>query len=78
MLFFVLEPRWWNKRHLAVRTAESLVVFKRRIKAADVPCQIGPFGRKMSHNINTSLEVFNVICKGPVWLQVSIKAKLDA
>ena len=31
-LFSVLAPRWWNELPLAVRTAESLAVFKRRLK----------------------------------------------
>ncbi|KAI4898392.1 hypothetical protein NFI96_033774, partial [Prochilodus magdalenae] len=31
-LFSVLAPRWWNELPLGVRTAESLVVFKRRLK----------------------------------------------
>ncbi|KAI4880757.1 hypothetical protein NFI96_025941, partial [Prochilodus magdalenae] len=31
-LFSVLAPRWWNKLPLGVRTAESLAVFKRRLK----------------------------------------------
>ncbi|KAI4896432.1 hypothetical protein NFI96_006934 [Prochilodus magdalenae] len=31
-LFSVLAPRWWNELPLGVRTAESLVVFKRRPK----------------------------------------------
>ncbi|KAI4876002.1 hypothetical protein NFI96_003517 [Prochilodus magdalenae] len=31
-LFSVLEPRWWNELPLGVRTAESLAVFKRRLK----------------------------------------------
>ncbi|KAI4896061.1 hypothetical protein NFI96_034417 [Prochilodus magdalenae] len=31
-LFSVLAPRWWNELPLGVRTAESLAVFKRRLK----------------------------------------------
>ncbi|XP_053098009.1 uncharacterized protein LOC128321673 [Pangasianodon hypophthalmus] len=31
-LFSVLAPRWWNELPLDVRTAESLAVFKRRLK----------------------------------------------
>ncbi|KAI4887963.1 hypothetical protein NFI96_018255, partial [Prochilodus magdalenae] len=31
-LFSVLAPRWWNELPLGVRTAESLTVFKRRLK----------------------------------------------
>ncbi|KAI4903405.1 hypothetical protein NFI96_033069, partial [Prochilodus magdalenae] len=31
-LFSVLAPRWWNELPLAVRTAESFAVFKRRLK----------------------------------------------
>ncbi|KAI4899622.1 hypothetical protein NFI96_001493 [Prochilodus magdalenae] len=31
-LFSVLAPRWWNELPLGVRTAESLGVFKRRLK----------------------------------------------
>ncbi|KAI4889034.1 hypothetical protein NFI96_004407 [Prochilodus magdalenae] len=31
-LFSVLAPRWWNELPLCVRTAESLAVFKRRLK----------------------------------------------
>ncbi|XP_072530520.1 uncharacterized protein, partial [Salminus brasiliensis] len=31
-LFSVLAPKWWNKLPLGVRTAESLAVFKRRLK----------------------------------------------
>ncbi|KAI4877030.1 hypothetical protein NFI96_009797, partial [Prochilodus magdalenae] len=31
-LFSVLAPRWWNEVPLGIRTAESLVVFKRRLK----------------------------------------------
>ena len=31
-LFSVLAPRWWNELPLEVRTAESLTVFKRRLK----------------------------------------------
>ncbi|KAI4887097.1 hypothetical protein NFI96_006249 [Prochilodus magdalenae] len=31
-LFSVLAPRWWSELPLGVRTAESLVVFKRRLK----------------------------------------------
>ncbi|KAI4889213.1 hypothetical protein NFI96_024377, partial [Prochilodus magdalenae] len=31
-LFPVLAPRWWNELPLAVGTAESLAVFKRRLK----------------------------------------------
>ncbi|KAI4901431.1 hypothetical protein NFI96_001513 [Prochilodus magdalenae] len=31
-LFSVLAPRWWNELPLSVRTAESLAVFKRRLK----------------------------------------------
>ncbi|KAI4885168.1 hypothetical protein NFI96_028414, partial [Prochilodus magdalenae] len=31
-LFSVLAPRWWNELPLDVRTAESLPVFKRRLK----------------------------------------------
>ncbi|XP_049319645.1 uncharacterized protein LOC111194633 [Astyanax mexicanus] len=31
-LFSVLAPRWWNELPLDVRTAESLTVFKRRLK----------------------------------------------
>ncbi|KAI4884533.1 hypothetical protein NFI96_005073 [Prochilodus magdalenae] len=31
-LFSVLAPRWWNELSLGVRTAESLAVFKRRLK----------------------------------------------
>ncbi|KAI4895037.1 hypothetical protein NFI96_023602 [Prochilodus magdalenae] len=31
-LFSVLEPRWWNELPLGNRTAESLAVFKRRLK----------------------------------------------
>ncbi|KAI5623657.1 hypothetical protein C0J50_16768, partial [Silurus asotus] len=30
--FSVLAPRWWNELPLAVRTAESLTIFKRRLK----------------------------------------------
>lgn len=28
----MLAPRWWNEFRLAVRTAESLTVFKRKLK----------------------------------------------
>ncbi|KAI5097353.1 hypothetical protein C0J45_12662, partial [Silurus meridionalis] len=31
-LFSVLAPRWWNELPLDVRTAESLIIFKRRLK----------------------------------------------
>ncbi|GAA6096744.1 uncharacterized protein LOC125140204, partial, partial [Tachysurus ichikawai] len=31
-LFSVLAPRWWNELPLEVRTAESLAIFKRRLK----------------------------------------------
>lgn len=31
-LFSVLAPRWWNELPLDVRTAESLAIFKRRLK----------------------------------------------
>ncbi|KAI5088828.1 hypothetical protein C0J45_21400, partial [Silurus meridionalis] len=31
-LFSVLAPRWWNELPLHVRTAESLIIFKRRLK----------------------------------------------
>ncbi|KAL7871596.1 hypothetical protein SRHO_G00065790 [Serrasalmus rhombeus] len=31
-LFSVLAPRWWNELPLSVRTAESLAVFKHRLK----------------------------------------------
>ncbi|XP_051791037.1 uncharacterized protein LOC127529889, partial [Erpetoichthys calabaricus] len=31
-LFAVLAPQWWNELPLAVRTAETLTVFKRRLK----------------------------------------------
>ncbi|KAI4897529.1 hypothetical protein NFI96_003922 [Prochilodus magdalenae] len=31
-LFSVLAPRWWNELPLGIRTAESLAVFKRRLK----------------------------------------------
>ncbi|KAI4903347.1 hypothetical protein NFI96_001973 [Prochilodus magdalenae] len=31
-LFSVLAPKWWNELPLGVRTAESLAVFKRRLK----------------------------------------------
>ncbi|KAI4903483.1 hypothetical protein NFI96_025603, partial [Prochilodus magdalenae] len=33
-LFSVLAPRWWNELPLGVRTAESLAVFKRRLRKA--------------------------------------------
>ncbi|KAI5107776.1 hypothetical protein C0J45_1370, partial [Silurus meridionalis] len=32
-LFSVLAPRWWNELPLDVRTAESLIIFKRRLKS---------------------------------------------
>ncbi|KAI5617378.1 hypothetical protein C0J50_22930, partial [Silurus asotus] len=31
-LFSVLAPRWWKELPLDVRTAESLIIFKRRLK----------------------------------------------
>ncbi|KAI5613119.1 hypothetical protein C0J50_11479, partial [Silurus asotus] len=31
-LFSVLAPMWWNELPLDVRTAESLIIFKRRLK----------------------------------------------
>ncbi|KAI5614117.1 hypothetical protein C0J50_3838, partial [Silurus asotus] len=31
-LFSVLAPRWWNELPLDVRTAESLIIFKRELK----------------------------------------------
>ncbi|KAI5099217.1 hypothetical protein C0J45_11356, partial [Silurus meridionalis] len=31
-LFSVLAPKWWNELPLDVRTAESLIIFKRRLK----------------------------------------------
>ncbi|KAI4901721.1 hypothetical protein NFI96_000207 [Prochilodus magdalenae] len=52
-LFSVLAPRWWNELPLSVRTAESLAVFKRRLKThlfvKHVSTSTGPlFGQCLS------------------------------
>ncbi|KAI4872717.1 hypothetical protein NFI96_007016, partial [Prochilodus magdalenae] len=59
-LFSVLAPRWWNQLPLSVRTAESLAVFKRRLKThlfiMHLSTSTDPlFGQCLSSCLNTGV-----------------------
>ncbi|KAI4882482.1 hypothetical protein NFI96_001792, partial [Prochilodus magdalenae] len=69
-LFSVLEPRWWNELPLGVRTAESLAVFKRRLKThlfvMHLSTSTGPlFGQCLSswsRQCTVAERLFRIVC----------------